>query len=87
MQVSITGGTLNAAGFMHRGYGEAEDTRSINFEELGKKVNETIDGFIDAAAENMGHTAPNTTGKGSRPSARNSLSHRGSLTKKRQYSD
>ena len=86
MQVAITGSTPNAAGFMHRGYGEAEETGSINFEELGKKINETIDGFIDAAAENMSHTAPNTTGKGSNPSARNSLSP-WEFTKRRRYSD
>ncbi|MAD89415.1 MAG: hypothetical protein CMK64_06890 [Pseudoalteromonas sp.] len=40
MQVSITGGTPNAAGFMHRGYREAKDKGSINFEELGKKLME-----------------------------------------------
>ncbi|MBQ4847311.1 hypothetical protein [Pseudoalteromonas sp. MMG005] len=75
--------TPNAAGFIHRGYGDAAKTGDINFEELANTIGETVDGLIDAADQPMGQTAPNPKGKGSRPNFRNSLSHRGNMTKRK----
>ncbi|MBE0371105.1 RHS repeat domain-containing protein [Pseudoalteromonas aurantia] len=86
VQVSLFGGTPNAAGFMHRGYGEATDIGGVNFKKLGELIDATVDDLIDAAAQPMGQTAPNPTGKGSRPGFRNSLSHRGNMTKRKQGS-
>jgi hypothetical protein len=86
VQVSLLGGTPDAAGFMHRGYGEATQIGGIDFNKLGELIDATVDGLIDAAAQPMGSTAPNPTGKGSRPGFKNSLSHRGNLTKRKQGS-